>query len=662
MWVHSCYCLILGAVLAAAGSTDGRWDQARALRGVHPSKRQAYTASSGADLFRCLDGSKQIPFAAVNDDYCDCPDGSDEPGTPACEKGFFHCLNDDHIGADIPTSRVNDGICDPQCCDGSDEYLGYVKCHNNCTEIGATYRKEVLAKRRVVAEGEKIAREYAEFGAKAAADRTAEISILTNKIEKLDKKVKDLQDKKAAAEEFAKLHGNESVTEDESRQPPSAETSKRQDKCCAAKLKCVTMLDEQIGGTLMVQDRLEFLQEGAHHIDNIEPATREKDPAAADAYDAYQSYKLTWAPEDEEEANLGDTPAAEEEGAAATSRDCCTRVEECKKKVEEEQDKFLQLSDKLEALLGAVSPLGKAKPKTRRQDDWVRRAYEQYADYKLQFRGEKIPPVQDLAGLEKEEQKEEEVPAPTSDERNTEKPAASETPRDDSCAAAADVLASAFTDPQQVVKCAPAIVSKYAVSLYDTVSTQLKATLGRVGSSRSAVPPPGGGADVTKVAARLIEAEAVRTEATTKLAELRRLAEIDFGPAGVWEKLYRTCVTTETAEYTYEVCILDRAVQKPKNGGAQTGLGTFKRWGVRDPSKATAENAHHAMMYEDGDRCWNGPARSVEVTVECGLETKLLSVVEMSKCEYNARLTSPAVCDLSKLDVLPPAWHEHNEL
>ncbi|KAI8592754.1 glucosidase II beta subunit-like-domain-containing protein, partial [Geranomyces variabilis] len=473
---------------------------------------------------------------AVNDDYCDCPDGSDEPGTPACEKGFFHCLNDDHIGADIPTSRVNDGICDPQCCDGSDEYLGFVKCHNNCTEIGATYRKEMLAKRRVVAEGEKIAREYAEFGAKAAADRTAEISILTNKIEKLDKK-----------------------------------------------------------------------------------------------------------------------------GAAATSRDCCTRVQECKKKVEEEQDKFLQLSDKLEALLGAVSPLGKAKPKTRRQDDWVRHAYEQYADYKLQFRGDKIPPVQDLADLEKEEQKEEEVPASTSEERNTEKPAASETPRDDSCAAAADVLASALTDPKQVVKCAPAIVSKYAVSLYDTVSTHLKATLGRVGSSRSAVPPPGG-ADVTKVAARLIEAEAVRTEATTKLAELRRLAEIDFGPAGVWEKLYRTCVTTETAEYTYEVCILDRAVQKPKNGGAQTGLGTFKRWGVRDPSKATAENAHHAMMYEDGDRCWNGPARSVEVTVECGLETKLLSVVEMSKCEYSARLTSPAVCDLSKLDVLPPAWHEHNEL
>ena len=65
--------------------------------------------------FKC--GTVSIPCSAVNDDYCDCVGGDDEPGTSACgaQGAKFTCSNGDVIS----TAFVDDGVCD--CCDGGDE-------------------------------------------------------------------------------------------------------------------------------------------------------------------------------------------------------------------------------------------------------------------------------------------------------------------------------------------------------------------------------------------------------------------------------------------------------------------------------------------------------------------------------------------------------------
>ena len=34
--------------------------------------------------FECLFSGERIPFTSVNDQFCDCSDGSDEPGTSLC--------------------------------------------------------------------------------------------------------------------------------------------------------------------------------------------------------------------------------------------------------------------------------------------------------------------------------------------------------------------------------------------------------------------------------------------------------------------------------------------------------------------------------------------------------------------------------------------------
>jgi protein kinase C substrate 80K-H len=63
--------------------------------------------------------------------------------TTASLPGFW-CKNKGHVGAYLPSSFVNDGVCDYEaCCDGSDEWAGAggVKCEDRCGAMGKEWRK-----------------------------------------------------------------------------------------------------------------------------------------------------------------------------------------------------------------------------------------------------------------------------------------------------------------------------------------------------------------------------------------------------------------------------------------------------------------------------------------------------------------------------------------
>uniref|UniRef100_A0A131XEN2 Putative glucosidase ii beta subunit n=1 Tax=Hyalomma excavatum TaxID=257692 RepID=A0A131XEN2_9ACAR len=90
------------------------------VRGVSPDEVAHYMPGK---TFKCLRSSGVIGYDQVNDDYCDCKDSSDEPGTSACPNGRFYCeRHNAHSPKYVLSMRVNDGICD--CCDGSDEWNG----------------------------------------------------------------------------------------------------------------------------------------------------------------------------------------------------------------------------------------------------------------------------------------------------------------------------------------------------------------------------------------------------------------------------------------------------------------------------------------------------------------------------------------------------------
>lgn len=118
--------------------------------GIHPSLEDLYKNAINTEdqTFTCLDGSKVIPLSAINDDKCDCPDSSDEPGTSACLNGHFYCHNKGGKGKSIPSHKVNNGVCD--CCDGSDEFDNpSVQCPNICedlVELSNKSRKSIYEK------------------------------------------------------------------------------------------------------------------------------------------------------------------------------------------------------------------------------------------------------------------------------------------------------------------------------------------------------------------------------------------------------------------------------------------------------------------------------------------------------------------------------------
>lgn len=128
-----------------------------------------------------------------------------------------------------------------------------------------------------------------------------------------------------------------------------------------------------------------------------------------------------------------------------------------------------------------------------------------------------------------------------------------------------------------------------------------------------------------KANGRLHELQKQQTELQAKLAN-------DYGLEEAFGALVDKCYEAQVDKYTYSVCPFKDAFQK--EGSGKTSLGTWA--GLTDDSTV--------MKFTNGQACWQGPPRSMTVSVRCGSTEKLLKVEEPSRCEYVATLLTPAAC------------------
>jgi protein kinase C substrate 80K-H len=148
------------------------------------------------------------------------------------------------------------------------------------------------------------------------------------------------------------------------------------------------------------------------------------------------------------------------------------------------------------------------------------------------------------------------------------------------------------------------------------------------------------------------EAENQLNNKKSQVSDLTSDLTKDYGPDDVFRALKSTCVSEDSGEYTYELCWMEKTTQKSKKGGGHTGMGDFTRFDkievdeeVGADGRGLGSGERLALVYENGQHCWNGPNRQTTVIVACAEKDEIWKVVEMEKCIYRMDVGTPAACE-----------------
>jgi len=504
--------------------------------------------------FKCLDGSSVIPFIQVNDDYCDCEDGSDEPGTSACPNGKFFCENAGHRALVIPSSRVGDQVCD--CCDGSDEWESKVTCQNTCQEMGRAAREAAEAANRVALEGFKI-RQSMVNEAKVMLDEKMV------KVQELEAKKAELETSKEEKQKF----------KDEAEAPE--------------------------------KEALDYYK----RIEEEEKKRQEEEEAAAAATEAAEYFSIL----DTDTDGVVTMSELQARPGLDTNKDGTVSEDEAKFFLGDKETFDIEsFKESGFALLKPYLELEKAAPEVTPEDDGV----------------ELAPPVEDYHAPDHPMM----TPAPDAAEFDP------DAPDHPMMTPAPDTYESEdYTEENDDEE-----EEDYDINDHEEDEEDLPPQSEEVKEEESKYDE--------KTQELIKNAEAARKAFTDvdrqfrdverEIKQLQESLEKDHGEDNVFAVLSGQCFSLTDNEYTYKMCPFDHCSQRGKHGGSETRLGSWGSWTGPDDDK------YSSMKFTGGQGCWNGPARSTTVYLQCGADNTITSVTEPNRCEYEMHFSTPAACKL----------------
>jgi len=547
--------LVLVLAVTSLTSATGR------PRGVPIERASLY---EGNQEFKCLSNGHAIPMEHVNDDYCDCEDGSDEPGTSACPNALFYCENRPYKGSYIISSRVNDGICD--CCDGSDEYDGTIKCDNTCEQMFAAIRaaQEQFLKKQEI--GYKVKLDYIQQGKRTKDEKVARLSDLETTKEVFVKQRNEAEEKKNLAE------------------TPEKEAKDKHEAAWNA------VLDER-------------------------KKAKETDVAS-----------IAFAELDANSDGIVDFPEIQNHMEFDIDNDGTVSDEEAKEYLEEKEEMNLedftnQVWPNIKEIYKApegVEPLLEEEPGTpdvpepAKMDDPVPPPT--------------IPDDLDIAEGGDEREDDDEGYLDDRDDDHYDDEDEDEEDMEDAMERAERKLGRDVSTP--------ATDEEEKMPDYDD---EIKALISAADEART----------------QYNEADRKLKDFEKEITDINKYMELDMGPQEEFSALKDKCFEYTDREYTYKLCPFDKCSQRPKSGGIETSLGKWGHW------YGPKEDKYSAMKYENGQGCWNGPARSCHVNMHCGEDNAVTSASEPSRCEYQFDFTTPSLCAEPQGQA---ATHSHTEL